>query len=542
MQLDQFRAKAKPRSEWQALDLGVVMARTWYLKMLLVWLIPAMICYAIFATIFQNKPIYAVAITWWLKPFWDRGVLYIASRQLFGEHVDYRELIAQYLKLLKPDFLWFLTIRRFSPHRAYNLPITLLEKLKGPTRRKRLDLLHRRFTNGSLWLHITCAHIEGFISLGIFAAIALLIPQGVQINWQEWVFEEAKTIELLSNALSILAMALVAPFYVCSGFALYLQRRIDLEGWDIEIRFRQLAQRRRQVLAKLRSSGFIALLCLGFACLSASPKINADDQNYSATGQSESTAGDKAPSISTKIEQISPEQLSLEQLSPEQRQAKHDILELFKSVDFRELDQRRGFRFKKVEPEESLTPNWLIQFADWLDKHGGIFSSTADALSSAATIIEILIWAAVLALIIFLALHFKGPLIRLIRAPKIKQSDKPEAPKVLFGLDVTEDSLPDDIIAEAQAAWAKQQQRVALSLILRASIVKLIQKHNCKFLEGNTERECAEIVSEQLGSQIATFFWTLTRQWQALAYAHTRCEESDFLHLCAAWQEAFENV
>jgi len=33
---------------------------------------------------------------------------------------------------------------------------------------------------------------------------------------------------------------MVAPFYVASGFSLYLNRRMALEGWDIEIAFRRL--------------------------------------------------------------------------------------------------------------------------------------------------------------------------------------------------------------------------------------------------------------------------------------------------------------
>ena len=40
-----------------------------------------------------------------------------------------------------------------------------------------------------------------------------------------------------------LAMSLIAPFYVAGGFALYLNRRSELEGWDIEICLRRLLAR-----------------------------------------------------------------------------------------------------------------------------------------------------------------------------------------------------------------------------------------------------------------------------------------------------------
>ena len=37
----------------------------------------------------------------------------------------------------------------------------------------------------------------------------------------------------------VLIMAAVAPFYCAGGFMLYISRRIELEGWDIEICFRE---------------------------------------------------------------------------------------------------------------------------------------------------------------------------------------------------------------------------------------------------------------------------------------------------------------
>src|SRR5206468_3106666 len=39
------------------------------------------------------------------------------------------------------------------------------------------------------------------------------------------------------------AVLLLEPFYVAAGFALYLNRRTLLEGWDIEVSLRRLAQR-----------------------------------------------------------------------------------------------------------------------------------------------------------------------------------------------------------------------------------------------------------------------------------------------------------
>ena len=38
-------------------------------------------------------------------------------------------------------------------------------------------------------------------------------------------------------------MLLLEPFYVAAGFGLYLNRRTLLEGWDIEVALRRIAER-----------------------------------------------------------------------------------------------------------------------------------------------------------------------------------------------------------------------------------------------------------------------------------------------------------
>ena len=38
-------------------------------------------------------------------------------------------------------------------------------------------------------------------------------------------------------------MAIIEPFYVAGGFALYLNRRTALEGWDLEVALRRMGER-----------------------------------------------------------------------------------------------------------------------------------------------------------------------------------------------------------------------------------------------------------------------------------------------------------
>jgi hypothetical protein len=50
------------------------------------------------------------------------------------------------------------------------------------------------------------------------------------------------TSETLSQALTVAyaaAVAFIEPFYVAAGFGMYLNRRVELEAWDVEQEFRR---------------------------------------------------------------------------------------------------------------------------------------------------------------------------------------------------------------------------------------------------------------------------------------------------------------
>jgi hypothetical protein len=82
-----------------------------------------------------------------------------------------------------------------------------------------------------------------FAGIGLFF---LVLPEGVGPSLDRSVFSwiETPAGEVLGNLAYLVALSLIEPLYVASGFTLYLNRRTELEGWDIEIAFRQLAARR----------------------------------------------------------------------------------------------------------------------------------------------------------------------------------------------------------------------------------------------------------------------------------------------------------
>jgi hypothetical protein len=45
--------------------------------------------------------------------------------------------------------------------------------------------------------------------------------------------------QLMTSIAYVLAVLFLEPFYVAAGFGMYLNRRAELEAWDIEQEFRR---------------------------------------------------------------------------------------------------------------------------------------------------------------------------------------------------------------------------------------------------------------------------------------------------------------
>lgn len=253
MDLGAIQVQPRIRNAWQSIDLGFVLARTWWRPLFLSWLLPSMALWLLFSIVSWQQQWWVAIAVWWLKPLFDRLPLFFASRAMFGDFLTFRQLLQQWRRAIKFEWFSWLTIRRLSPTRSLDMPVTVLEQLSGQARSRRLKVMHQTSTSGGSWLTFVCVHIEVFFSLGVMALVALLIPAGVDLGLIDRYMEQEPWMVFISNGVSILAMALVAPFYTMAGFSLYIGRRVQLEGWDIEIRFRHLAERYQHQQNKLKT-------------------------------------------------------------------------------------------------------------------------------------------------------------------------------------------------------------------------------------------------------------------------------------------------
>jgi hypothetical protein len=242
MRFDKCVMELRPRGAYEATDLGVRMIQDFAPRVYAAWfavVVPfALACLALLP-IAGWLP--AVAI-WWLKPLYDRVVLYVLSRAVFGDDVGIRQVVAGWREILGNGLFGALTFRRFDLARSFTLPLFLLEGVKGKRRRERNKVLQRLARSPAVVMHTAYFNMEQSVYLGILGLMFLMLPtQQYGPIFSALFSEESSSVwlNLASCAIYIAAMSFVEPFYVAAGFSLYLNRRVELEAWDIEMSLRR---------------------------------------------------------------------------------------------------------------------------------------------------------------------------------------------------------------------------------------------------------------------------------------------------------------
>ena len=113
MQIDQLRVALKPRSKWEAADLGIKLAIRWFLPLQIAWLALALPFFILALQL--DGFISQVFLLWWFKPLYERPVLMTLSTLIFNGRVTFRGVLQGFADWR----LWlYLSIFRLSWHRA----------------------------------------------------------------------------------------------------------------------------------------------------------------------------------------------------------------------------------------------------------------------------------------------------------------------------------------------------------------------------------------------------------------------------------------
>lgn len=499
MNLDKLQFKATVRSGWQALDLGFLMAGEWWRPLFIFGALPSLILFIPLFIFFYDSPVWAGFIIWWLKPFWERLPLYYASRRIFAEDSTAGEIFSLTGSLYKKDVIPWLLWRRFSFQRAFDAPVTVLEELKWKSRSRRLHVLHGKYSDVALSNQFICACFEWIFSLGIVTLIIFFIPDDFGLELYDTVDELNLAGQRLYILCWFIAMTLVMPFHTMAGFALYLNRRIELEAWDIEITFRNLARRKQQ--AAENAASLLASLLVAIVLLVAAPSNSYAGLNHDAASAN---------------------------------QLVDDVL---KGRDFGQEKTIRKWRFKNlIEENEDKIPEWLINFIEWWEKNVNFSGSEGTPGDFAGWFKAVLIGLAIV-LVIYLLVRFRGPAGRLNRG-----QNTVSAPEVMFGLDIRPDSLPNDVPAQVMSIWQDGHQRDAMGLLYRASLSRLIEKYAVAFKSSHTESECVALVRAQSIDTLSHYFAKLTGVWCHLAYGHESPAKQMMQQLCDEWTQVMSDA
>jgi hypothetical protein len=427
---------------------------------------------------------------------YERIPLRALSTAIFGATPTLKGALRDWRAAIVPGIAHALTYRRLSPTRSFEAPVWVLEGLLGPVRQKRFAILQARAGSGAFWLTVLGVHVEAFLVLGLITGAYLFIPSGVEIDWWGLLVSGSQgEQDWLVNLLYLMAMAAVGPVYVGAGFALYLNRRVELEAWDIELGFRRLAQRAATTALVVV---FASLFIPGVEVQAAEFP---DDQIWDG-----------------------PEPV-MEILSPRRQNSRDEVYDVLAGVDFNE---QRVISYPKFlrdlfEPENAPPPD---EDLSWL----------AGSVGFLAQVAEVLLWAGVVASVLWLIYRS-----RLLDGISRLQRNRPrERPREIMGLAVSEASLPDNVAEAALAMWNEGAQREALGLIYRAALSALIDRFSCELNAADTEGECLEKARAVLPGPGISYLQQLTRAWQFAAYAHALPEDSQFAELCRSWARVFD--
>ena len=484
MQPDRVAVVLRPRVGWEALDLGFQMAREWWRPIWAVWFALYLPVAALCLYAFPNR-FHAVLMLWWLKPVFDRAVLHTVSRAVFGEPQGVRATFWAVREWLPPGIVMALTFSRLNLARSFVLSVAQLERQRGSAARKRNAALGRRMRNVGVWLTVVCSNLEWVTLFGLGALVQMLEPAAGDPGpddespdgsywgqFAQWGLKEA--------CFYIAAASLVEPFYVTAGFALYLNRRAILEGWDIELALRRLEERLRASSGRI-AAVLVLAVAASFAMSGTQPAFALDDNAKSA---------------------------------------RDEIRKVLASPEFSQQKEVTRWYYTGKSKEETK-PTELPAF----------WRALSLLLAKGA---EVVLWIGVV-LLVAIALYY---LSKFRPEPRLRNAPAYRPPDALFGFDLAPESLPDDVAGTAQELARAGRLREALSLLYRGALSSLVHRHHLPFDPGDTEGDCTLAVRMKLPAS-ADYFSRLVGTWQALAYAARRPDADSVERLCDEWRPHF---
>jgi hypothetical protein len=240
VQLDALAVRLRPRSPLEAADLGVRLCQSAARSVFPSYFLVALPVVILAIASYQVAGWLPGVVIWCAKPWLDRTLLFVLSRAAFGTATTPADVWREQREGWWRQFFFSWTVRRLSPWRALTEPIYRLEGFSILKGRARVRQIRGPVMGQALMMTSVFSLAEMAVSIAIFSLLFWLAPAGRAPGFEAFITGDAPAFVLISAPLSnALAVLFVEPFYVAAGFGMYLNRRAELEAWDIEQEFRR---------------------------------------------------------------------------------------------------------------------------------------------------------------------------------------------------------------------------------------------------------------------------------------------------------------
>lgn len=240
MRVESLALRLRPRSPFEAADLGAHLCRQHaaaIYRALVLAMIPVVALAAASAAVDLWLPLLVI---WWAKPWLDRTILFVLSRAAFNQTTSPADVWRARRQVWWRQLPQTLTIRRLSLWRALTQPVYQLEGGSRSATRARVRQIRKRTAGAALLVTVAFFVVELCLVLALFSLAYWFVPESEWVLMPDFSGEEIPApVVVTATLLYGATVAFLEPFYVATGFTMYVNRRTELEAWDLEQEFRR---------------------------------------------------------------------------------------------------------------------------------------------------------------------------------------------------------------------------------------------------------------------------------------------------------------
>lgn len=472
MRLEEVTAAIRPRSDWEAVDLGLALVRRDFWRCFAVWWFAMTLPLAVTGWWLWDWPILWLLWFWWWKPMGSRMVLFEISRRLFGERPTWRTSMREIPRAWVRRFFHRFLIKRLSSWLPVTMAVEDLEGLRGSLYQQRCIQVTRRGSAQMVWLFVASLPAAIWFGIAIFGLLLMLMPEGQDSVWraarESW--DPSRPADIPVSVLRTLvscvmtAMSLTDMFVMGAGFGIYLNNRSWIEGWDVELSLKRMAARLTRVASVLVF--FLAIIISAHA-----------------------SAGSE-----TRAAQL-----------------------------IREVKAAPEFKVHSVTENVPKFPEGF---------HIGGLQFIGACLEFLGKTAVVLVIAFLIGLIVRL---FWANRCAISRKGSGAKSASPSRAREVMGMNISPESLPTDLPDVAWRLWSQNRHQEALGLLYRGAISRVMEAGWVDIQESDTEGDCVRRVDRAGAVAHPEYFRGITGVWMRQAYAGRQPEDGEMELLCRQW-------